>query len=62
LRWAAAHGQPDPAGAGHHRLLSDRRYAHLLLPRFLTGLASGVIIVLGESWITGGAAGKNRAP
>ncbi|MGE0970270.1 MFS transporter [Klebsiella sp. WOUb02] len=33
----------------------------LLLPRFLTGLASGVIIVLGESWITGGAAGKNRA-
>ena len=33
----------------------------LLLPRFLTGIASGVIIVLGESWITGGAAGKNRA-
>ncbi|HHT5680899.1 TPA: MFS transporter [Raoultella planticola] len=32
----------------------------LLLPRFLTGIASGVIIVLGESWITGGAAGKNR--
>ncbi|MCK4182919.1 YbfB/YjiJ family MFS transporter, partial [Klebsiella pneumoniae] len=27
----------------------------LLLPRLLTGLASGVIIVLGESWITGGA-------
>ncbi len=24
----------------------------LLLPRLLTGLASGVIIVLGESWIT----------
>ncbi|MFH2503933.1 MFS transporter [Klebsiella indica] len=35
--------------------------AHLLLPRLVTGLASGVIIVLGESWITGGAAGKNRA-
>lgn len=33
----------------------------LLLPRFLTGIASGVVIVLGESWITGGAAGKNRA-
>ena len=33
----------------------------LLLPRFLTGIASGVIIVLGESWITGGAAGKTRA-
>lgn len=33
----------------------------LLLPRFLTGIASGVIIVLGESWITGGAASKNRA-
>ncbi|WP_404698320.1 MFS transporter [Raoultella planticola] len=33
----------------------------LLLPRFLTGIASGVIIVLGESWVTGGAAGKNRA-
>lgn len=34
---------------------------HLLLPRLVTGLASGVIIVIGESWITGGAAGKNRA-
>ena len=33
----------------------------LLLPRLLTGLASGVIIVLGESWITGGAAGSQRA-
>ena len=33
----------------------------LLLPRLLTGLASGVIIVLGESWITGGAAGNQRA-
>lgn len=33
----------------------------LLVPRLLTGLASGVIIVLGESWITGGAAGSNRA-
>lgn len=27
----------------------------------LTGTASGVIIVLGESWITGGAAGSQRA-
>ncbi|WEF30031.1 MFS transporter [Klebsiella aerogenes] len=35
--------------------------AMLLAPRLLTGLASGVIIVLGESWITGGAAGSNRA-
>ena len=32
----------------------------LLLPRLLTGLASGVIIVLGESWITGGAAGERH--
>jgi MFS family permease len=35
---------------------------HLLLPRLVTGLASGVIIVIGESWITGGAAGKPGNP
>lgn len=32
-----------------------------LLPRLLTGLASGVIIVPDESWITGGAADSQRA-
>ncbi len=41
--------------------MHDYRYDAALLPRLLTGPASGVIIVLGESWITGGAAGSQRA-
>ena len=62
--------QHDPLELGHgigqdidlaQRQLAGHPLLQLLLPRFLTGIASGVIIVLGESWITGGAAGKNRA-
>ncbi|RLM20174.1 MFS transporter [Brenneria alni] len=33
----------------------------LILPRLLTGLASGILIVLGESWITGSASNKHKA-
>lgn len=33
----------------------------LILPRLMTGLASGVVIVIGESWITGAASDRYKA-
>nr|WP_113866960.1 MFS transporter [Brenneria salicis]NMN92985.1 putative MFS family arabinose efflux permease [Brenneria salicis ATCC 15712 = DSM 30166]RBP61958.1 putative MFS family arabinose efflux permease [Brenneria salicis ATCC 15712 = DSM 30166]RLM31237.1 MFS transporter [Brenneria salicis ATCC 15712 = DSM 30166] len=33
----------------------------LILPRLLTGLASGLLVVLGESWITSRASDKHKA-
>lgn len=33
----------------------------LIIPRFFTGLTSGIIVVLGESWITGSASVRHRA-
>lgn len=33
----------------------------LILPRLFTGLSSGVIVVLGESWITGSASNRHSA-
>ncbi|MBA0194903.1 MFS transporter [Pectobacterium brasiliense] len=33
----------------------------LILPRLLTGLASGVLVVLGETWVTSRASDKHRA-
>ncbi|MEQ9885046.1 MFS transporter [Pectobacterium zantedeschiae] len=35
--------------------------ASLILPRLLTGLASGILVVLGETWVTSRASNKHKA-
>lgn len=36
-------------------------FFYLVLPRFLAGIAGGIIVILGESWVTGSASDKNKA-
>lgn len=36
-------------------------FLYLILLRFLVGIACGIIVILGESWITGGASNKHTA-